>query len=199
MASGMPWSRAAMPATAGALAFVTVKPGLAPAAARAMNRRTASNWPRVVEVELAQRARQVEPIHLGQVTRVRRRRQARAPGTPARRRRAARSGVVTRHVTFGQRRSRSAIVRPGARRPARSCRARAGARRPPSASASASIGGLRTALSATPRVRAIVGATSVGIADRLEGDEPDAVRDRRRPPRPRPAGTGASCRCRPGR
>ena len=41
MASGMPWSRAQMAATAGAFSLVTVKPGLT-ATARSMNRRTAA-------------------------------------------------------------------------------------------------------------------------------------------------------------
>ena len=56
----------------------------------------------------------------------------------------------------------------------------------------------RAWLSATPRVRSDGRGDEVGIADGLEGHEPDAVRDTRRRRSRRPGATGASCRSRPG-
>ena len=72
----MPCSRAEIPATAGAFAFVTANPGLT-AEARAMNSRTASNWLSASRSNSRRRAREVEPVDLGQPARVGRGREAR--------------------------------------------------------------------------------------------------------------------------
>ena len=59
----------AIPATAGAFALVTAKPGLT-APARAMNSRTASYWLSVSRSNSRTRARQVQPVDLREAARV---------------------------------------------------------------------------------------------------------------------------------
>ena len=174
IASGIPWRRPAIPATAGALAFVTAKPGLT---ARRPRDEQAHRLVLVerLEVEFAQRAREVQPLDLGQAARVGRRRQPRD-----------RVLLLARDVQRDARRDQADDVRAAAqelgdRGPGgddllevvedqqdvrrRRCRPTTARRR------------TRAALSASPSVRAIVGATSVRIADGVQGDEPDPVRE----------------------
>ena len=106
--------------------------------------------------------------------------------------------VVTRHLTFGQRRRRSATIRAGRRRPARSCRGRAGpaARRSRSATPSTAPGDRAVGEAERPGDRR---RDEGRVAHGIEGHEPDPVREavrgcrgdlERQPGLARPARTG---------
>ena len=179
IARGMPCSRAAIAATAGAFSFVTRKSGRT-AVARAMNSRTAS----YVDSVAASIVRAPRPA--GSPARARSAARGPAasagpgPGTPARPRR----GAAARDVTSADRPGRVAQQvgddRAGVERPARSCRGRAGRCLPaePLARGRRRPAGA-PALGEPDRRRRSADATSAGLADRLERDEEDAVRDSR--------------------
>ena len=160
IASGIPWSRAEIPATAGALALVTAKPGRTDdrprdeqahglelgegrrgrgrAAPRGRFSRSTSD--RSAEVGWCGQARDRVLLLAGDAER-----------DAGRDERSAGSG------SGGAARRRPCRRRP----PARSCRGRAGRAQSPMSSTSRSMA-VRALLSASPRVRAIVGATRAG-------------------------------------
>ena len=102
MASGMPCRRARSRPRPGRSSFVTVKPGLT-ATARAMNSRTAAYWLTAAASNSRTPRGQVEPLASRTGGRSRAAPAGPGPGTPARPRRAARPGVVTRTFRSGQR------------------------------------------------------------------------------------------------
>ena len=161
------------PATAGALAFVTAKPGRT---ARRPGDEQADGLELVerVEVELAQLARQVEPLHLGQAAGVGRGRAGPGPGTPARPRRAGRSRVVTRQRDVRAAAQELGDDRAGVDDLLEVVEDEQHVARRRSSSASASMAG-RAALSASAERPGDRRGDEGRVADGVEGDEPDAV------------------------
>ena len=195
MASGIPCSRAVILPTAGALASVSSKAG------RTERARATNSWAEFEPLQRcrghgAQFGRQIQSLELragatGPVAQA-----VRARRTPARRRRAGRSGW--RRGSAGPASARASRAAPGPRRsPARSCRGRtAPGRRPAPRRCRRSRTGSpcrsrRSCARSSARPAPVHGPAPAGRTRPRRGS--------RRRRRPRSAATDASCRCHPAR
>ena len=197
IASGRPSSRARSPATAGAFSLVSAKSGRT-ATARSMNSRTASYCAERDGVERAGPAgsvRRSSPLS-GRTSGGRR--QARAPGTPARRETRSGARLVTRTLTApGAARSRSATTGAAARTCSKLSRTSSDLPVAQLVGEDVSAIGPTAALDERRASRAIATRRGSGRGSAR------AARRRRRPGSrrrrsPRAGATAASCRCRPG-